>query len=110
MATVLRGEIHWADLDPTRGHEQAGRRPVLVLSHAELNRRGIAICAPITSRSPAAPFPLTHEIRGAKMPKRSWILVHQIRVLSTERLVGKVADLAGEEIESVIDGLLHLVR
>jgi mRNA interferase MazF len=110
VATVLRGEIHWAELDPVRGHEQSGRRPVLVLSHAELNSRGIAICLPITSRPPAASFPLTHEIRGAKMPRRSWVLIHQIRVLSTERIVDKCADLPEEEVESVIDGLLHLIR
>lgn len=109
MAAVLRGEVYWADLDPIRGHAQAGRRPVLVLSHSELNRRGFAICMPITSRAPAAPFPLTHEILGAKMPRRSWVLIHQIRVLSTDRLTSKLADLPEDEVSSVIDGLLHVI-
>ena len=39
MARILRGEIRWADLDPTRGHEQAGQRPVLILSHDVFNDR-----------------------------------------------------------------------
>jgi mRNA-degrading endonuclease toxin of MazEF toxin-antitoxin module len=31
MAKILRGDIRWADLDPTRGHEQAGKRPELII-------------------------------------------------------------------------------
>lgn len=37
MACVLRGEVRWADLNPVRGREQAGRRPVLILSHDVFN-------------------------------------------------------------------------
>jgi len=39
MARILRGEIYWADLNPARGHEQAGYRPVLVISHDVFNFR-----------------------------------------------------------------------
>ncbi|HMD96529.1 MAG TPA: type II toxin-antitoxin system PemK/MazF family toxin [Terriglobia bacterium] len=39
MARILRGEIRWADLDPVRGSEQAGKRPVLILSHDVFNER-----------------------------------------------------------------------
>ena len=39
MARILRGEIRWADLNPVRGHEQAGSRPVLILSHDVFNER-----------------------------------------------------------------------
>ena len=38
MARILRGEIRWADLNPARGREQAGRRPVLILSQDETRR------------------------------------------------------------------------
>ena len=38
MARILRGEVYWADLDPAKGHEQAGQRPVLVLSHSAANQ------------------------------------------------------------------------
>jgi mRNA interferase MazF len=38
MAEILRGDICWADLDPAKGHEQSGQRPVLVLSNAEFKR------------------------------------------------------------------------
>lgn len=52
-----RGDIVWLSLDPTLGHEQAGRRPVLVLSPALYNgRAGLAVVCPITSRSKGYPF------------------------------------------------------
>ncbi len=53
MARILRGEIRWADLNPTRGREQAGLRPVLILSHDIFNERsGTVIAVAITSQSP----------------------------------------------------------
>ena len=39
MAQILRGDIYWAELDPTKGHEQAGQRPVLILSNEVFNQR-----------------------------------------------------------------------
>ena len=51
MARILRGEIRWADLNPVKGHEQAGFCPVLVLSHDIFNERsGTVIAAAITSQ------------------------------------------------------------
>ena len=50
MARILRGDIVWADLNPTQGHEQGGRRPVVVLSHDVFNdRSGTIIGMAITS-------------------------------------------------------------
>ena len=50
MAGILRGEIRWADLDPTRGHEQAGQRPVLILSADVFNERsGTVIAVALTA-------------------------------------------------------------
>jgi mRNA interferase MazF len=42
MAPILRGSIHWADMNPLRGHEQAGMRPVLILSHDVFNERSLS--------------------------------------------------------------------
>ena len=65
MARILRGEIRWADLDPARGHEQAGQRPVLILSHDVFNERsGTVIAVALTSQEPRAGFPLTLESRA----------------------------------------------
>ena len=87
MARILRGEIRWADLNPVRGHEQAGQRPVLVLSHDVFNERsGTVIAMALTSQEPRAGYPLTLELSTAKLPKRSWVKTSQIRTLSTERI------------------------
>ena len=110
MARVLRGEIRWADLNPVRGQEQAGRRPVLVLSHDVFNERsGTVIAVAITSQPPRAGFPLTLELVGASLPKRSWVKVSQIRTLSTERIGKKLGAASPEELAQVVEGLGEII-
>lgn len=110
MARILRGEVRWADLNPTRGHEQAGERPVLVLSHDVFNERsGTVIAVALTSQEPRAGFPLTLELRSAKLPKRSWVKTGQIRTLSTDRIGRRLGRVADEELARVIDGLFELI-
>lgn len=110
MARILRGDILWADLDPVRGREQAGRRPILVLSQDIFNERsGTVIAVAITSQEPSAGFPLTFEIRSVRLPKRSWVKVSQIRTLSTERLRDHIGRLSPEELEMVVGGLNEIV-
>lgn len=110
MARILRGEIRWADLASTRGREQAGKRPVLVLSHDVFNERsGTVIAMAITSQPQKAGFPLTLEIESEGLPKRSWLKIGQVRTLATERLGNKIARLAPEEISRVIEGLGEII-
>lgn len=110
MARILRGEIRWADLNPTRGREQAGERPVLVLSHDVFNdRSGTVIAVALTSQEPRAGFPLTLELRTAKLPKRSWVKTGQIRTLSTDRVGRRLGRVADEELAAVLEGLFELI-
>ena len=110
MARILRGEIRWADLNPVRGHEQAGQRPVLVLSHDVFNERsGTVIAVALTSQEPRAGYPLTLELTTSKLPKRSWAKISQIRTLSTERVGKRLGRASEEELSRVLDGLLELV-
>ncbi|MBI5770670.1 MAG: endoribonuclease MazF [Verrucomicrobia bacterium] len=52
-----RGDLVWLDFQPQAGHEQAGRRPALVLSHHAYNAKvGLAICCPITNQAKGYPF------------------------------------------------------
>jgi mRNA interferase MazF len=91
MAKILRGDIRWANLNPTVGHEQAGERPVLILSQDIFNERsGTVIAMALTSQEPRAGFPLTHEVLLSKLPKQSWVKISQIRTLSTERIGKKI--------------------
>ena len=110
MARILRGEIRWADLSPVRGHEQAGERPVLVLSHNVFNERsGTVIAIALTSQEPRAGFPLTMEIRAAGLPKRSWVKIGQIRTLSTERVGRRVARASDEDLVRIVEGLNEIL-
>lgn len=110
MARILRGEIRWADLNPVRGREQAGRRPVLVLSHDVFNERsGTVIALAMTSQEPRAGFPLTLECRAAGLTKRSWIKISQIRTLSVDRIGRRLARTSDEELARVLDGLNEIL-
>lgn len=110
MARILRGEIRWADLNPVRGHEQAGARPVLVLSHDVFNERsGTVIAIALTSQEPRAGFPLTLELTAARLPKRSWAKISQIRTLSTERIGRRLGRAPEEDVERILEGLFEII-
>ena len=110
MARILRGDIRWADLNPVRGHEQAGQRPVLVLSHDVFNdRSGTVIAVAMTSQEPRAGFPLTLESKASGLKKRSWIKISQIRTLSVDRVGARLARASEEELARVLDGLTEIL-
>ena len=110
MARILRGDIHWADLNPVIGSEQGGFRPVLILSHNIFNdRSGTVIAVAVTSQSQRAGFPLTLELSDTKLSKRSWAKISQVRTLSTKRIGKKIASASPEELISVIDGLNEII-
>ena len=110
MARILRGDIVWADLNPVRGKEQAGVRPVLVISHDVFNERsGTVIALALTSQPQRAGFPLTLEIESSHLPKPSWVKISQIRTLSTERVEKKIGRVSHDELEQIIQGLNEIV-
>lgn len=110
MARILRGDVRWADLNPVRGHEQAGQRPVLVLSHNVFNdRSGTVIAVAMTSQEPRAGFPLSLESKAAGLKKRSWIKMSQIRTLSVDRIGTRLARASEEELARVLDGLNEIL-
>jgi len=110
MAGILRGEIRWADLNPTRGNEQSGLRPVLVVSHDVFNdRSGTVIAIALTSQPQKAGFPLTMPIESAALPKKSWVKISRIRTLSTERIGSRIGRLSAEELIRVIEGLNEII-
>ncbi|MGA2492934.1 MAG: type II toxin-antitoxin system PemK/MazF family toxin [Roseiarcus sp.] len=110
MAGILRGEVRWADLNPVRGHEQAGRRPVLILSHDVFNARsGTVIAVALTSQPQKAGFPLTLELAEGRLGKPSWVKISQIRTLSVERIGKRLARIAPPEVAKVIEGLNEIL-
>lgn len=110
MARILRGEIRWGDLNPVKGKEQSGLRPVLILSHDVFNERsGTVIAMAITSQPQRAGFPLTLELQSEDLPKRSWVKISQIRTLSIERIGKKVGMVKPEEVDQVVEGLNEII-
>lgn len=106
----MRGEVYWADLNPVRGREQAGLRPVLILSHDLFNRKSeTVIVMAITSQTQKAGFPLTMAFPTDIMPKASWVKISQIRTISIDRLGNRIAALGPEMLDQLVDGLLELI-
>src|SRR5438093_336226 len=110
MARILRGDVVWADLNPVRGREQAGHRPVVVISEDVFNARsGTVIALAITSQPQRAGFPLTLELAKVKLPKRSWAKISQIRTLSVERVGRKIGQVTPEDLDRLVEGLIEIV-
>lgn len=110
MARILRGEIRWAELNPVRGKEQAGRRPVLILSQDVFNERsGTVIAMALTSQPQRAGFPLTLELQTKGLPKQSWVKISQIRTLAVERIGQRLGHVSPEELAQVIEGLNDII-
>jgi len=111
MARILRGEVRWADLGPTKGREITGRRPVLIISHDLFNdRSGTVIAMAITSQEPRAGFPLTFELNSKGLPKRSWVKISQIRTLSTDRIGERITSTSPEELDRAVEGLNEIIE
>jgi len=110
MARILRGEIRWADLNPARGREQAGLRPILILSQDVFNERsGTAIAVALTSQPQRAGFPLTLELHTKGLPKKSWVKISQIRTLAVERIRKVIGRASPEEVAQVVEGLNEII-
>ena len=110
MGKILRGEIYWCDLEPAKGHEQKGTRPVLVLSNNIFNKYSKTVIAMVlTSQKQKAPYPLTLELKGLNLPKRSWVKISQIRTLSVERLRNKIASIPRDQLETTISGFNQII-
>jgi mRNA interferase MazF len=110
VAAILRGDIYWADLNPVRGREQAGLRPVLVLSQDIFNRRSETVIAmAITSQPQRAGFPLTLALPDGTLSKPSWVKISQVRTISVDRLGKRIGQMGPEDLNQVVSGLVELI-
>ncbi len=110
MARILRGDVLWADLNPAQGREQAGVRPVAIISHEAFNQSsGTVIAMAITSQQPSVDFPFNKRIESLRMPKPSWVKISQIRTISVQRLGKRIGNLSPDEVGTLVEGLLEIV-
>jgi mRNA interferase MazF len=105
-----RGDVAWLEFDPQAGHEQARRRPALVLSPLAYNRRvGLALVCPITSQIKGYPFEVA--VPAGAHELRSVILADQVKSLDWRArqatLLGQVPDATVGEVARLIGRLLY---
>lgn len=110
MVKILRGDVFWADLTPTQGHEQSGKRPVLILSHANFNEKsGTVIALALTSQPQKAGFPLTYPLKDIINNQKAWVKISQIRTLSTLRLGTKMGQIHSLDMDKILEGLNEII-
>lgn len=107
-----RGEVWLADLDPTRGHEQAGKRPVLVISEDLFNQgpADLVIVLPLTSRLRPIPTRIRIAPPQGGLKVESEILCDAVRSISKTRLVLRWGEVAPSTLDQVDDCLRILLR
>jgi len=106
-----RGDIWLADLNPVRGHEQSGRRPVLVVSVDPFNqgRADLVVIVPITSTLRPVPFHLTLQPPEGGLTNPSSLLCEAVRSISKDRLVQRWGQVTSATLEAVADRLRILL-
>lgn len=115
MTGPFRGEIWSADLDPTRGREQAGKRPVLVVSTNRFNEgpAELVVVLPITSKAKGIPWHVLLSAGGGTgLRTDSYAMVEAIRCVSRERLAKRLGDAPATaigEVEKRLRILLELM-
>jgi mRNA interferase MazF len=105
MAAIFRGEVWNADLDPIRGHEQAGKRPVLVVSTDAFSSgpADLAVILPITSKAKGIGWHVPVKAGEAGLRTQSFVMCEMVRSVAHERLskrLGAVTDATMREVET----------
>jgi mRNA interferase MazF len=100
-----RGDVWTVSLDPTKGREQAGRRPALVLSVDPFNRgpADLIVVLPITSKAKGIPFHVTVTPPEGGLKQESYIKCEDVRSISKERLLQRLGVVTSETMKHVED-------
>ncbi len=111
MSTASRGEIWLVGLDPTKGREQAGQRPALIISVDQFNHGAaeLVIAIPITSKAKGIPLHVEVSPPEGGLTMTSFVKCEDVRSISTARLVGRLGKVSNQTIELVEDRLRILL-
>jgi len=104
--------IFWANLNPSKGSEQAGIRPVLVISVDEVNNAlPIVTIISITSLTPGRkiyPTEVLLKVENTGLPKDSVAMAHQIRAISKDRLGEKCGEISSDNLKLKIRNSIRI--
>jgi mRNA interferase MazF len=112
VSEAAQGEVWFCDLEPTRGKEQAGRRPALVVSVDQLGTgpSGLAIVVPLTTRPQQNPIRPEIPAEEGGLRERSWALPDMVRSVDRSRLVERWGRVRPGTLEQVASRLQLLIR
>jgi mRNA interferase MazF len=107
-----QGEVWLADLGRTRGHEQAGRRPVLVLSVDRFNSgpAGLVVVAPLTRTDRRIPLHVPIDPPEGGVRARSFVKAEDVRSISSERLVESWGPVERDTLRAVVERIRALIH
>jgi mRNA interferase MazF len=113
VASIFRGDVWNADLDPIRGHEQAGKRPVLIVSTDAFSSGSaeLAVVLPITSKAKGIPWHVPVKAGEAGLRTQSYVMCEMVRSVAHERLtkrLGAVSEATMREVEARLRILFEL--
>lgn len=106
--SIKRGDIFYVDLNPTKGSEQAGRRPVLVIQNNVGNEVApTVIIAPLTTKKFSKKYPTNEQIKKgvANLKEDSVVLLSQIRTIDKKRLERKIGSLPADVMTKVDEAI-----
>ena len=111
MNRASRGEIWLVGLDPTKGREQAGMRPALVISVDIFNHGAaeLVVAVPITSKAKGIPLHIKVDPPEGGLSMTSYVKCEDVRSISTSRLAKKLGTVTPSTIDAVEDRLRILL-
>ena len=103
-----RGELYYADLNPIKGHEQGGRRPVLIIQNDIGNQFSpTTIVAPLTTSFALRVYPTEVRVEAGTggLPQTSSVLLNQIKAIDKDRLEERIGQLSEPVMRRVDDAI-----
>jgi len=109
---MKQGEIYWANLNPSRGREQGGRRPVVIISGNAMNDNfDVSIICPISSViKNYAGCLIVRKNKINNLSADSEILTFQVRTITKERLIKKIGQISIQELQKIIQLLNEVLK
>ena len=110
--TITRGDVWLAEFDPTRGREQAGRRPAVIVSADRFHqgRSGLAYVLPLTRTDIQSPWHVLVDPPEGGLTARSFAMCDQLRVFALDRLLRPFGTIDLDTLDEIEDRLRVLLR